>query len=155
MCAILDSSVVHKVFGSSRPSAGKEFHHWINTGYGRLAVGGKLRRELAQTPAREWLRAAIGSGRVKQVNDGKIDQWALELRKSGACQSDDQHVIALAQLSGARWLYSEDGALRNDFKNRQLISSPRGSLYPEGDSKNARRNRKRLFAVKNLCREDG
>lgn len=43
--------------------------------------------------------------------------------------SDDPHIIALARVSGARLLISEDSALRNDFKNRTLIASPRGKVY--------------------------
>lgn len=153
MCAILDANIVGSVFGSNRPIAGKEFHKWISTGHGRLVIGGKLRRELARTPAREWLRVAISSGRAKQLNDQKVDQRTQQLIESGKCRSDDQHVIALAQLSGSRLLYSDDGDLGKDFKDRQLISSPKGSIYPTGASRNARQDRKQLFANRQLCRE--
>ena len=151
MCAILDASVVSQVFGSNQPLAGKDFHNWINTGSGRLVIGGKLRRELARTRARLWLQAAIRSGRLKQLNDNQVNEKTKQLQDAAACKSDDHHVIALAQLSGARLLYSNDCDLREDFKNKELIEPAGGILYPKGDSKTAQRNRKKLFAIKHLC----
>ncbi|MYH42126.1 MAG: hypothetical protein F4017_01170 [Acidimicrobiaceae bacterium] len=47
----------------------------------------------------------------------------------GSCRSDDHHVIALAQISGARLLFSNDKDLHKDFKNRQLIDQPTGTVY--------------------------
>ena len=52
-----------------------------------------------------------------------------ELQDAGACQSNDLHVLALAQVSGARLLYSNDLSLHQDFGNRDLISRPRGKIY--------------------------
>jgi len=46
VCAILDNNVVHQVFGTNCPAAGKEFFKWINSGSGQLVVGGKLSKEL-------------------------------------------------------------------------------------------------------------
>ena len=45
------------------------------------------------------------------------------------CVSDDPHVIALAQESGARLLCSLDEALHTDFTNPRLINAPRGHVY--------------------------
>ena len=45
------------------------------------------------------------------------------------CKSNDAHVIALARVSGARVLCTQDSELEDDFKDRTLIDSPRGSIY--------------------------
>lgn len=153
MCAILDASVVPKIFGARASLAGREFQRWITSGRGQLVIGGKLRRELADTRARDWLRDAIGAGRVRQLNDIEVDERAEQLVAASLCKSDDPHVIALAQLSGARLLYSNDGDLRHDFKKKDLLSSPRGVLYPMLDTNNAKASRKRLFATRYLCIE--
>ena len=44
-------------------------------------------------------------------------------------QSDDPHILALAVVSGARLLYSNDRLLQHDFKNPALINQPRGKVY--------------------------
>jgi hypothetical protein len=52
-------------------------------------------------------------------------------------RSDDPHVLALARLSGARVLYSEDGDLMDDFKDRTIVPHPKGKVYrfPNKDHK--------------------
>jgi len=45
------------------------------------------------------------------------------------CESDDPHVIALAQISGARILCSRDKNLHKDFTNSELVNDPRGRIY--------------------------
>ena len=48
MCAILDASCLHKVFGKKdRPEAGVKFFEWFES-RGTLVVGGKLLKELCQ-----------------------------------------------------------------------------------------------------------
>ena len=48
---------------------------------------------------------------------------------TGLCVSDDPHIIALARVSGARTLCSNDNNLHTDFKNQRLLSHPRGGVY--------------------------
>ena len=38
-------------------------------------------------------------------------------------------MLALAIVSGARTLASDDNALTADFRNKAIIDSPRGSIY--------------------------
>ena len=40
-----------------------------------------------------------------------MDEREEELNEEGRCHSNDTHVIALAQITGARLLYSNDKAL--------------------------------------------
>ena len=133
MCgAILDKDVVSQVFAKrqeGRPSAGVEFHNAIHRGLG-LVVGGHLLTELDQnTSFREWRTVAVKVGRVRIVPASNVDELANELRMQEVCVSNDEHVIALAQISGARLLYSNDRNLHADFRNKRLIDEPRGKVY--------------------------
>ena len=131
MCAIVDADVVHQVFGSGRPEAGAKFFQWLNTGSGRLVAGGKLTKELAQASPgfRQWARRAVAAGRMKIERDSQVDARAQELWRERKCKSNDPHAIALAQISGARLLYSNDRKLQEDFRSKNLIDSPRGKVY--------------------------
>ena len=154
MCAILDNSTRDEVFGNAPTDRGRHFYEWINQGQGRLAIGGtKLREELGgstQQPGsvnfRRWLPTAIRRGLVTQPDDDEaVDEAASDLEARGICQSDDAHVLALAQDTGARLLYSNDDALRMDFTNRTIIDGVRGKIYPSTDYReflNDRRNRR-------------
>ena len=154
MGAIIDRNVAPQVFGPDRTEAGKKFFDWINTGAGRLVVGGKLVEELASTKAKEWVRQAILSKRVKMPDQAKIDVLITKLQDKGGFKSDDPHIVALAQVSGARLLYSNDKDLQQDFKNKKLIDRPRGKVYStiSGGGKFEDRHKKLLaLKRKDLC----
>lgn len=129
MCAILDANVAHQTFGRGRLPAGVAFRKWIDSGKGKLVVGGKLRQELCDAGCEEWLQGAILAGDAKSIDDEKVDTEAETLEDQGLCRSDDPHVIALARLGGARLLYSNDKKLHRDFKDKNLIDSPQGKIY--------------------------
>ncbi len=151
MCAILDANVAHKVFGPNPPAAGKAFFDWLNSGNGRLVVGGKLLRELdgAGVP-RKWLQRAVQLGRVRNFDDREIDNKTEEL--APICRSNDPHVIALAQISGARLLYSDDGRLHGDFKDSGLIDNPQGAVYSTMKGDRLTGGQKKLLSRNDLCR---
>ena len=154
MCAILDNSTRDEVFGNAPTDRGRLFYEWINQGQGRLAIGGsKLREELGGSTRqpgsinfRRWLPAAIRLGFVTQPDDDEmVDMAARDLEARRICLSDDPHVIALARDTGARLLYSNDEALRQDFTNRAIIDGVRGKIYPNTGYReflNDRRNRR-------------
>ena len=151
MCAILDANVVHKVFGKNRPGAGVAFFDWIDSGNGSLVTGGELHRELTRVHTfREWSKQAVLSGRIKRFNDQEIDDRTERLKDS--CISDDPHVIALAQISGARFLYSDDGNLHKDFKNGQLITNPGGTIYSTKEQDNFTPKHRKLLRRSGVCR---
>ena len=131
MCAILDANVAREVFEDESHEAGLRFRRWIETGSRRLVVGGKLTDELSRASGkfRRWVLTAQAQGRIKREQDGVVNQRVLDLTGRGNCLSNDTHIIALAQISGARLLYSNDKALQKDFKNKQLIDNPRGRIY--------------------------
>lgn len=134
MCAIVDASVVREVFNpTNQPPAGKGFFDWINEGKGHLVVGGKLDEELkVSSHFKTWAQRARQSGRLIQVEDGKVDAKTDELERDRTCRSNDPHVIALAQIGRVRLLYSNDIDLQDDFKDKALIDKPRGKVYSTG-----------------------
>ena len=154
MCAIVDANVMHEVFGSNLPPAGEGFFDWIEKGTKRLVVGGKLREELEQSSEdfRKWARVAIRTGKIRIVNTNEVDAKTREIENEGGYVSNDPHVLALAQVSGARLLYSNDGDLQEDFGKKSLIDDPRGRVYSTRVSKNFQRAHRDLLANRNLCR---
>ena len=151
MCATLDANVVHKVFGEDRPDAGKAFFEWLTSESGSLVTGGKLHRELTRVHSfREWSKQAVLSGRIKRFDDQTIDERTERLK--GSCMSDDPHVIALAQISGARFLYSDEGNLHHDFKNRKLTGNPRGAIYSTKEQDSFTSSHRKLLRRSGICR---
>ena len=156
MCAILDANSAHDVFGlSGRSAAGKDFYMHLQQGRMELVVGGELLRELRRSSEefRRWLREADRGGhhgRICNVAPEKVEARQAELERSGNLRSDDPHVIALAQVSGARLLYTKDRRLHEDFRNGEILNDPRGMIYPVGDGPQAKRDRKDLRR-RNIC----
>ena len=141
-----------EVFGSNRPPAGEEFFKWIQSGRVPLVAGGKLLAELNRTSVRQWASQAINAGRIKTIVDEEVDSKADELLDLRSCRSNDTHVIALAQISGTRLLYTNDGDLQRDFKTKELIDNPRGKIYSTLESKEFTRVHRQLLTRRDLCR---
>ena len=85
------------------------------------------------------------------IGETELDSRTEQVEASGGYQSDDPHVLALAQASGARLLYSNDGPLQDDFRNRRLIDNPRGSVYSTQVNKQFTRVHRRLLQRRDLC----
>ncbi len=153
MCAIIDANVAHEVFGKDAPPAGVGFRNWISEGSGRLVVGGLLMSELERSSQdfKIWAAEAQQAGIMRVENACEIADKAETLRKAGVCRSNDHHVIALAQVSGARLLYSNDQNLHRDFGNKRLIDNPRGSVYSTLRSKDFSKNRRDQLRRRDLC----
>ena len=158
MCAIVDTNVANDVFGPSPSPAGEKFLDWINKGNGRLVVKGELLKELESgTPDfRKWAAMAVNSGKMRNVNKGRVDRRTKELREDKTLESNDPHVIALAQVSGARLLYTNDDKLQKDFRNKNLVDNPAGKIYSTDVKKNPNKDfnstHKKLLGRNDLCR---
>lgn len=63
VCAILDADVVSAVFTEDPAPGAREFRRWIESGTGRLVVGGRLRKELAVNRAFNPILRTITPGR--------------------------------------------------------------------------------------------
>ena len=153
MCAIVDANVVHEVFGSNLPPAGEQFFDWIEKGNERLVVGGKLLEELEESSEgfRLWASEAADAGKMRVVNKNEVDAKTREIENEGGYVSNDPHVLALAQVSGARLLYSNDGDLQEDFGKKSLIDQPRGKIYSTHRNKDFQPEHRRLLSRRDLC----
>lgn len=150
MCAILDANSIHEVFGNTRSEAGKDFYRWISRGGTPLVAGGKLLEELnVNSNFQQWYGQAVGRRLAISTtaeNDIDIESIIEDLTQQDIYASDDYHILALAKVTGARLLYTQDKKLRSDFK--EIV---KGRVYPSGNSKNAKRNRNRIHNERNLC----
>ena len=155
MCAILDSNVKGELTAPSG-EAGAAFYDWLVSGQGKIVVGGtKMRAELYVHPVERDSRLMAElrrAGAIIETDDAKVDAGAEDLRRRGVCRSDDQHIIAVARVSGARLLYSNDPRLHDDFKDKPLIDRPRGKIYTTQRGKAFRAVHRDLLQDRNLCR---
>ena len=161
MCAIIDANVTFEVFGRKQTEAGAQFRNWLDGGRGRLVVGGKNLEELSKNRNFErWFREERRrGGRVRQTRNEIISDRQQALVRDGLPTSDDEHVLALALVSGARLLYSNDRRLKNDFLNAEIIQEPGGKVYT---TQRGRRHvtyftneHEELLRTENLCRAPG
>lgn len=153
MCGIVDANVAHEVFGDDRPPAGVRFFDWLASPHGQLVVGGDLLRELSQNRRFvRWFGAAVRTGRARSMPDDAVNARADELRQRDVCRSDDEHLLALALVTGARLLYTNDAALIADFKNREIVANPRGKVYTTAENNEVTNAHRRLLADRTLCR---
>jgi len=154
MCAIIDANVANEVFGPAPTEAGAEFLKWLQGRKGRLITGGKNHRELKQCSKgyRKWEKEALLSGLVAIKRDRAVALQENKLKQTSSPQSNDSHILALAQLSGARLLFTNDHNLHKDFKNKQVIDQPRGKIYSTHEGSDLRVDHRRLLESKNLCR---
>lgn len=156
MCAIVDANAVWEVFGSDRPEAGQKFFDWLTIGSGILTIGGKLLFEVSKDKRfKEWAYSAIKSGKMRIEDNTEIEKREAEISRNYQVRSNDVHIVALAQVSGARLLYSNDRRLAEDFKDKSLIDRPRGKVYRTSDDPAFTPIKRALLANRTLCRSKG
>ena len=154
MCAIVDSDVSHQVFGGKgiQIPAGEFFLDWLDNRKGKLAVGGKLLEELSKSANfRNWLQQALQAGNAVTWSDETVAAETATLESRRICKSNDAHVLALARVSGARLLFTNDQALQEDFGNRAIIQEPRGRVYTTRLHQEVSRTHQNLLNRTDLC----
>lgn len=136
MCLIIDNDVAHKVFTSTGEDTDSDFECIADCLFGRrkpraeMVCGGELTDEyLSNSRMRKVLVELDRSGRIESIPDKKIREEKKDIGES--CVSNDEHIIAIARISGARILCSHDQDLHSDFRNPELISNPRGNIYQD------------------------
>ena len=154
MCAIVDANVSHEVFAeASQSEAGRYFYDWlIRSNGGILVVGGDVLRELE--PSADFQRAfgeRLQAGRARRISDAVVDTETEALRAQGICRSNDEHVLALARVSGARLLFTNDRALQDDFRDRRIIRGTRGRVYTTRERSDIRPTHRNLLNRADLC----
>lgn len=155
MCAIVDANVRDEVFGDNPTGAGKFFREWLaKPNGGSLVVGGtKLQRELGNNKKfTEFLQDRIRAGRARKIDDQDVAIEEEKLRARRVCRSDDEHILALARVSGARLLFTNDRALQRDFKDSSIISGPvKGHIYTTVRCSKISSTHRNLLRRNDLC----
>jgi hypothetical protein len=145
VCLIVDANRAAAVFASPPQPDFLPIFDWLEQRDGCLVYGGRLATELTRVEkARRYLRTLLQAGRARFFTDEAIRVEEAAVANTGLCQSNDLHVVALARVSGARILCTHDRDLQRDFRNHQLISNPRGSIYQ-------RREHARLLRHSSSC----
>ena len=145
-CMIVDTNMLRWLTDSSQEWS-QILIDLLKRQKGKLYIGGGLREEIPQKYL-QWYNVGIGAGWIVSVPDGEVNQETACLSDHYVLVSDDHHVVALARVSGARVLVSCDEDLRDDFRDRNLISLPPGKLLPF----NADKTRVRKFLQqRKLC----
>ena len=130
MGVIVDANVASEVFSGNRTTAGEHFRQHITTGNGFLSSGGKNLAELRKLGAfREWEKTAVRFERLRYEESRSVKERTDVLAALDACESDDEHVIALASVGCGRLLFTNDRALQRDFRNPDLVNDPRGQVF--------------------------
>ena len=149
MCAIVDINVVHQGLGRERTEAGKFFFDWLLNG-GILVVGGsKFESEIRRdSKFLRFVNERRQSGKVRQgIKRDEVDAEHESLINRNICKSDDEHILALAIVSGTRILFTNDRDLQEDFKTSRIISKPRGQVYTPSMNKD---DRQKMLSSRNV-----
>jgi len=137
MCVIIDASVASRVFSENRYPDYVPLWKWIEDGDGVIVYGGRLYEELSKVNrAKRYLKTLSDAGKAHKMSTDDVDQEEKKVSLMRR-KSDDPHVLALARLSRARVLCSNDTNLHADFKNLKLLPRPRGRIYQKAQHKNA------------------
>lgn len=152
MCAIVDASVIGELWDGGNSEAGRGFRRWVEGPNGSLVLGGKLTRELASENASRWIVQLNMAGKLITIDNQCVDDLTASLERCSPvdtmhCKSNDHHIIALARISGARLLFSNDKELQQDFKNPRLLNQPRGTVYSTLETKSFAARRRRLLST--------
>ena len=129
MCIIIDANKMGVFLTDPPDQNAAPIHKWLRKKEGKIvySTGGRFAAEIGGH-ARERLRVYAQSGQAIHISAWRFQDKQSSLAK-GDIKSDDTHVLALAQESGARLLYTDDTALMRDFKDKRFIDEPRGRVY--------------------------
>ena len=107
---------------------------WLDEHGGRIvySTAGRFADEVVGR-ARTKLEAYYRAGKAEYVPLEHFEEDAETL--ASQIRSNDPHIIALARAKGVRLLYTGDGALRDDFKDKRFIDGPRGKVYSRASNK--------------------
>ncbi len=121
MCSVFDVSMYGE-FKDPENVDMKPVHDW-------LSKKGKFMYAPTEKMKREWrdlLKLEIMRDYMKNHRIIKIDKDAVESKQKNltGLESNDEHLIALALVGGAKLLFSHDTKLHRDFKKKV-----RGDVY--------------------------
>ena len=131
MCIIIDTNL----YGEFGKEYMKPLREWIE-GKGKIVYSsaGDIGKEL-NNKMRRRLENYRRIGKAKFVSKEEVER-EKKVVDGLNLQSNDPYIIALARVSNTRLLTSEDAALCEDFKNRNIIR--RGKIYKAQEHHNHR-----------------
>jgi hypothetical protein len=126
---IVDANLCSVVFKKTNDIVYQKLRQLIFSNRLTLVHGGELTREYARAGVLHVVAMLSQSGRAIKIADNLIE--AQLPHATQLCVSNDTHVIALARADRKRahLLCTDDQALQSDFKNKDLIDKPRGTIY--------------------------
>lgn len=144
MCAIIDADVTTEIVGKNRTGAGVGFLAWITDGGGKLIYGGSRQLEEYKKVSgfAELVEELSRQDLARRLDDLEVDGLSNKLVRKHVLKSKqkDSHILAIAILSGARMLFSNDKPLHEDFKNTSIIS-PKGKVFSTNDKSHTNDNK--------------
>ncbi len=151
MCAIVDADVANAAVSEQADEASREFLRHVSTGALKIVVGGcRLHAELRKCSGlfQRWFSRARYAGHVVDVDDELVDRKSRSLEESGECVSNDPHLVALADVTGARLVFTNDRDLQRDCKS---VLRPRASIYTTNDERTDFNSDKRRLLASAVC----
>ena len=129
MCIIVDASVLGKFLSEPPNEDALPIHNWLTRRRGKLvySTGGKFAEEIVGKARERLLVYVRADMAVEEPRERELREQEQAL--AADIRSDDPHILALARVSGARLLYTEDGDLMTDFKDKRFVDRPRGKVY--------------------------
>jgi|SRR6185295_363130 len=131
MCLVVDANCAAAVFAGTGPDEFDPVRVLLlgRKGGAKVAIGGRLVEEYRKAGVLRIVLELDRVGRAFSVDEEAVSRWAVRLKKTGRCRSNDHHIIALALVAKVRLLVSLDRALHRDFTNPALVANPRGKVY--------------------------
>ena len=120
------------------------FLSWIGSRHGILAVSnaGQYFKELRKNGAvMDLIRRYDQGGQLRKISADQLSVTDSQMAQKTP-RSNDSHILSLALASGAKVLCSNDGKLRDDFKDKNILpamATGRRLLYPFAGSRKQRR----------------
>ena len=148
MCVILDTNTFSR-FRDPNDENMEPVREWLRRKNGKIVYSNteKFKKEWRKGGMEHWIKERIRASQFRLVTEG-VQEKENELK--GKIKSDDEHIIALALVTGVKVLvsYSEskkgqkgDADLFDDFRDSNLIG---GKVY-------TRKSHARRMLTKDTC----
>lgn len=137
MCVVIDTNKAADFCKQERPYL-KVLMKWILKG-GRIVSGGRLQGELFKiTEMRALVSEWSKRGNLVQLSTDVVANKEKEI--SPLCKSDDPHVLAIAIISNAHIVVTEDKLLIEDLRDLKIVKRRR-RIYKENGASPSRIDR--------------